>query len=288
MSSSSIIDASDLNPVFGSFRPVATRSRSNSYDIWNEHLCIRTDRPALATCVFGALEEPPEDWFDDEGEPIAARTFDNKLVAPAFHNGSPVSELTSFICGPLMVSPDGDQVELERWQKGDVTRALNDLGWDQDENLIFNILGFARRPPWTSALPDPLVANYVDTDYRAETSIGPISLNIGNQCADCAKLFDLKGVATAIYVTAWNPLSDAVDVTANRARNRLLAQDLEQVCSAVFEGEGEGRDKAWPAEESFLGLGLTFEQAVHLGRFYRQNAIVWVEADAVPRLVLLR
>ena len=55
-----------------------------------------------------------------------------------------------------------------------------------------------------------------------------------------------------------------------------------------MNGRGIGSDETWPPEESFLALGLGYEQAVHIARHYGQNAFVWVEEDCVPKLILLR
>ncbi len=56
----------------------------------------------------------------------------------------------------------------------------------------------------------------------------------------------------------------------------------------AIEGEGEGPDGAWPAEKSLFVFGVDLETARMLGVRYRQNAVVWVGEDAVPKLVLLR
>ena len=44
----------------------------------------------------------------------------------------------------------------------------------------------------------------------------------------------------------------------------------------------------WPAEPSFLALGIDLVTAKILGRHFDQNALVWINDDAIPRLVLLR
>jgi hypothetical protein len=44
----------------------------------------------------------------------------------------------------------------------------------------------------------------------------------------------------------------------------------------------------WPAEKSFLALGLDLEVSRALGAEFQQNAVLWANADAIPRLILLR
>lgn len=56
----------------------------------------------------------------------------------------------------------------------------------------------------------------------------------------------------------------------------------------IIEGEGLDSSGKWPAEKSFLALGLDLETSSALGREFGQNAIVWAGVDAIPRLILLR
>lgn len=44
----------------------------------------------------------------------------------------------------------------------------------------------------------------------------------------------------------------------------------------------------WPTERSYFALGLALEPAKEIGIQFGQDAIVWVGADAVPQLILLR
>ena len=55
-----------------------------------------------------------------------------------------------------------------------------------------------------------------------------------------------------------------------------------------MDGAGADPTGAWPAEKSFLALGVGEEAARNLGNCFHQDAVVWVGPDAVPRLLLLR
>ena len=57
---------------------------------------------------------------------------------------------------------------------------------------------------------------------------------------------------------------------------------------AFIEGEGADATGEWAAERSVFAYGMDKASACVLGRQFRQDAIVWVGADAVPQLVLLR
>ena len=41
-----------------------------------------------------------------------------------------------------------------------------------------------------------------------------------------------------------------------------------------FEGEGVGEDKTWEPEISYLVVGISHEDAIKIGKFFEQNAIV--------------
>ena len=67
-----------------------------------------------------------------------------------------------------------------------------------------------------------------------------------------------------------------------------MLEDIADLGYQAILGAGVGTIGDWPPEPSILVLGCSWEQAVHLGHHYSQNAIVWIGEDAVPRLVLLR
>ncbi len=55
----------------------------------------------------------------------------------------------------------------------------------------------------------------------------------------------------------------------------------------LIAGVGVDPTGEWPAEASVLVLGITLERAIGVGHRYGQNAIVWMDGDAVPQLVFL-
>lgn len=44
----------------------------------------------------------------------------------------------------------------------------------------------------------------------------------------------------------------------------------------------------WPPEKSFFVPGLDLNTARSIGQQFNQNAIVWIDSEAIPRLILLR
>ena len=76
------------------------------------------------------------------------------------------------------------------------------------------------------------------------------------------------------YITASNPASELLSDEQNAGRNRELEALLKSQGLVFYRGEGIGTDPEWPAEASFLILGISREDALQLGRQFRQNAIV--------------
>lgn len=55
----------------------------------------------------------------------------------------------------------------------------------------------------------------------------------------------------------------------------------------VIEGLNIDPAGVWPTEKSFFIPEIDINTAKSLGQQFRQNAIVWIGRDAIPRLVLL-
>lgn len=139
-----------------------------------------------------------------------------------------------------------------------------------------------------TAISDELVAAYHATEYRVTSSTHPFVLRIGHVSEALVDLFVQTGQTGATFITAENPFSQTTTMQENAANQARLHQDLSALGATILKGSGQGEDPTWPAEASYLAIGIAREQACELGRKYRQNAIVWIDADGVPELLLLR
>jgi hypothetical protein len=74
----------------------------------------------------------------------------------------------------------------------------------------------------------------------------------------------------------------------NRTRLNELKSDKSLQDFELVEGLGQHPINSWEGEESFLVLGISLAKASEVGRKYDQNAIVWIDTDAIPQLILLR
>ncbi|EIM98553.1 hypothetical protein WQE_23533 [Paraburkholderia hospita] len=138
-----------------------------------------------------------------------------------------------------------------------------------------------------TVIPRETIQAYLETHYHLYGST-PTTLKIGRHNPTLAELQAKQHVITSAFITACNPFSQSLDPSANARRNEALARDIERHGATCIDGIGAHPSNEWPGEPSFLGLGLTLDEARKLGAEHGQNAIVWCGEDAIPQLVLLR
>lgn len=139
---------------------------------------------------------------------------------------------------------------------------------------------------YASSLDQDLIRAYRATAYTVFAQ-PEFALRIGERSAAMANLFDRTSCRCAAYITAWNPKGEACDPAFNAAAQKRLAASVEELGFDYLQGEGRGEIGDWPPEESLLILGCTRSRAKKLGQMLKQNAVVWVGADAVPELIML-
>lgn len=74
----------------------------------------------------------------------------------------------------------------------------------------------------------------------------------------------------------------------NEKANQRLNEYLRSLGARVINGAGADPTGEWPPEPSFLALGIDLASAQRFGKLYKQDAIIWSDSDAIPRLILLR
>ena len=139
----------------------------------------------------------------------------------------------------------------------------------------------------TQIHPDKVRA-YLATDYRLGHTDQDIVLTIGKLSERLAKLFAGNGINCGAFLTAYNPQGTIQSDAANDLAHAELAARLNVLGLQAIEGSGSEEGTDWPAEKSYFALGLDLETSKAIGTHFDQDAIVWVGADAVPQLVLLR
>lgn len=132
-----------------------------------------------------------------------------------------------------------------------------------------------------------LLAAYRQTDYRV-FSCPPLSLRIGQPSTALQALHLKHRVCSSAFITACNPHSQLADSCANQAAQESLARALHKQRLHFIAGLGVHPYNGWPAEPSYLVLGIGLEQARQLGRQFEQNAILFCGQEAMAQLILLQ
>ena len=129
---------------------------------------------------------------------------------------------------------------------------------------------------------------YMATDYRLGHTDQDIVLNICERSERLAALFAYTGFNCGAFLTAYNPQGSSQSDVANARGHAELASKLQELGLLAIEGSGSEEGTKWPAEKSFFAFGLALKPAKEIGLHFHQDAIVWVSADALPQLILLR
>ena len=125
--------------------------------------------------------------------------------------------------------------------------------------------------PYRANSIEELLKAYTETTYNVFEQ--NISIKIGEENSVLNDLLLKFNCVVWAYLTACNPHSELELDEFNEKKNNQLKDDLKQY--VVFDGEAVGPDLAWKPERSFLVLGINKEEAIKLGKSYKQHAIVF-------------
>lgn len=139
-----------------------------------------------------------------------------------------------------------------------------------------------------SVLPAHLIQNYLNTVYQANSHLGKVTLRINEYCDILSQLMSEAQQISALYITAYNPHSHLQSTKKNDQAQNLLYKQLMHYSTMIYSGESVDPTNNWPTESSYLALGIELPNSIQLGSKFKQNAIVWCNDDAIPRLILLR
>ena len=138
-----------------------------------------------------------------------------------------------------------------------------------------------------SKLAPNLISAYQVTNFQVRTE-PEFTLNVDLESEELKRLLKQNRVDSAAFITAWNPCGELLSNEDNQARNNLLLNELNLRSLKLINGFGQDPLGQWAGEDSFLVLGISLEASKKLGAQFEQNAIVWCDKDAIPKLILLR
>ncbi len=139
----------------------------------------------------------------------------------------------------------------------------------------------------SSAISAHLITHYTDAHYRIGTLAEPITLRIDQYSAPLARFLATSHQSYAAIISAYNPHSELLSDEENVAAHESLRNSLMHHATPVIESLNIDPAGVWPAEKSFFIPGIDLNTAKSLGQQFNQNAIVWIDRDAIPRLILL-
>jgi hypothetical protein len=119
----------------------------------------------------------------------------------------------------------------------------------------------------------------------------PVEFRIGEPSDVLQAMLAMSRVEQAAFVSSANTRGVATPENERRLADFLLRAQLDDLNETakyrVFQGEGRDPGGIWNAEPSVLIMGIPRAEAEGLGRRLEQNAIVWIEKDRAPELVVL-
>lgn len=139
-----------------------------------------------------------------------------------------------------------------------------------------------------SALSTQLIQNYLSAFYQTDSHFGKMTLRIGQYCDILSRLMIGAKLTNALFITACNPHSQLQCTQINDLLQIQLHKQLTDYSPWIYPGESIDPRNHWSAESSYLTLGIDLLHSIQIGIQFKQNAIVWCNVDAVPRLILLR
>ena len=157
-----------------------------------------------------------------------------------------------------------------------------------------------------SLVPKDLQNAYIATHYRynstPDTSDSTfqhtdktVSLTINKRCDEissnaCQNDKDKLSPANAVaaFITAHNPYSESCSQQDNANAHLQLCAELSARGLHWFPAIAESYREDWPAEEGVFIKEIKESELREMGNKYRQNAVVVVRSDRIPRLLLLR
>lgn len=110
-------------------------------------------------------------------------------------------------------------------------------------------------------------------------------MRVGQLSEEARALMAHSSAQGAVFITAWNPFGRPASNAENKTANLALKSALEGAGLTVLEGYGVSPDGRW-REDSFFAFPISRSAAIELCCRHAQNAVIFVDSDGVPELLL--
>jgi hypothetical protein len=139
---------------------------------------------------------------------------------------------------------------------------------------------------FTMAIDKKLIEEYQNAEYVVYAE-PEFLMYVDTYCESLKRIMTEKQLAQAAFITAYNPYSESLDEQENIKRQTALIEELREMGLDFIQGIGRDKEALWPGEKGVLVFNISNAVARMLGNKYEQNAILWIEKDACPQLLLL-
>lgn len=129
-----------------------------------------------------------------------------------------------------------------------------------------------------------LLNAYRNTIYWVEDLTLNIQIGIENPALDA--FLQKQQAKCWAFITAWNPRSKLLLPEENAKRHECLVALVEQAGYSYFMGKGIGIDPNWEPERSLFILNIPKANAIAIGKYFDQNAIVFGKLYEFPALLI--
>jgi hypothetical protein len=136
------------------------------------------------------------------------------------------------------------------------------------------------------SIENELIEAYQNAEYVLFSN-PEVIMHIGEYNPDLHELMTARQCQQAAFISAYNPYSEIIEDSENVKRHGDLLDAVNGLGLDTVLGEGRDVERQWLGEISLLIFDIDRITADALGNEYGQNAILWIEADAIPQLVLL-
>lgn len=139
-----------------------------------------------------------------------------------------------------------------------------------------------------TVISDELIQIYQDAIYCFTFEEKIIEFKVGVESKGLMDFYNRTKSNCFAFITAFNPHGVLTSLNDNLNMQKGLMQEVSSMGYSFLEGYGGDAAGEWPKEDSICILGLSFDSACNLGNKFLQNAIVYCEKDAIPKVVVLR
>jgi len=126
---------------------------------------------------------------------------------------------------------------------------------------------------------DPILrAAFRETHYLASVPFGEVRIEVGQHSPAVSDWLAATGKRSAIFLSAWNPMSQPLSAEENALRHAELSERVRESGFPFVDAVGRSPDGAW-SETSLLIAGVDVSDANRLARHFEQAGYVWIDKD---------